>query len=111
MKIYQGKNGLYWHWCPGCQSMHKFYVDKPTSKGARWSYNGNPEKPSFHPSMHISVFNEEDNKHTTLCHYFLKNGVINFLGDSTNHKLRDFVPLPEIPKDLETLDKYYGTDI
>jgi len=33
----------------------------------------------------------------TMCHYFLKNGEIEFLGDSTEHELRGKHPLPDFP--------------
>lgn len=43
----------YSHWCPACESMHMFYVDQPTRKGAKWSFNGDLTAPSFTPSMNI----------------------------------------------------------
>lgn len=104
----------YSHWCPACKETHPFAVDVPLRNGARWSFNGNFETPSFHPSMNISVGPFPDGR-IERCHYFLKagaelNGVmpevdasrsyIQFLGDCTHELKGQVVPLPELPEHL-----------
>lgn len=102
-KLLKTESG-YKHWCPGCKCHHEYFVDKPTEKGARWSFNGNVHMPSFHASMHITAgpyVDDEDPRwnmpETTLCHYLLIDGVIQFLGDCA-HALKDQrVALPDLP--------------
>ena len=45
--------GGYAHWCPACEEMHAFAVDKPFSNGAKWTFDGNLDAPTFSPSMLI----------------------------------------------------------
>jgi hypothetical protein len=96
----------YAHWCPACQSMHAFAVDAPFSNGAKWTFDGNIERPSFSPSMNIRIgryadpeFVDEDNL-SSVCHYFLQGGVLKFCGDSTHALRGQSVPLPELPESL-----------
>lgn len=104
-KLHRMSNGTYLHWCPGCQHRHAFYVDTPAPGGARWNFiNNDPQRPSFTPSMHI--WHEADGDpsdpndyipRTTICHYILTDGIIDFLGDC-QHELRGMkVELPDMP--------------
>ncbi len=77
----------YAHWCPGCQELHAFAVDQPLSNGARWSFNGDIEKPTFSPSMN----------YVGHCHYTITAGMIQFHGDSVHALKGQTVPLPELP--------------
>jgi hypothetical protein len=81
--------GGYAHYCPGCKRMHVFAVDAPFSNGARWTFNGDLEKPTFTPSMNITG--------QGVCHYFLRDGQIQFLVDCTHGLSGQTVPLPELP--------------
>lgn len=93
------------HWCPACNSMHAFAIDGKNSSGAQWTWDGNVEAPSFSPSMNI-IINPKGHKHhnpncsTDVCHYFLKGGVIEYLGDCTHALRGQKVPLPELPRHL-----------
>jgi len=90
------------HWCPGCETVHGFAIDKPNYYGAKWVWDGNVEKPSFTPSMNITV-NPTGNKYyqaglsTDVCHYFLKAGEIQFLNDCTHKFKGQTVSLPDLP--------------
>ena len=84
----------YGHYCPACKSMHVYYVDKPTRKGAKWSFDGNADKPTFAPSMNISWGRDPVEGR---CHYFVTNGEIRYCGDSTHELAGKTVPLPELP--------------
>jgi hypothetical protein len=95
--------GGYAHWCPACQEMHRFAVEKAQPNGARWKFDGNAEKPTFTPSMNIRTgkyadpnFVDEDGL-SSVCHYVLTAGVLNFCGDSTHELRGQSVPLPELP--------------
>ena len=99
------------HWCPACEGMHQFALDGKNSSGAQWTWDGNVEMPSFSPSMNIRV-NMPDMRGyqpdamNSVCHYFLKAGVIQYLGDCTHAMKGQNVPLPELP--LQLTDRYLG---
>jgi hypothetical protein len=78
----------YAHYCPGCELMHAFAVDVPLGNGARWTFNGDLEKPTFNPSMNIG---------SDWCHYNLVNGELRF-STCNGHKLGGTTMLlPELP--------------
>jgi hypothetical protein len=84
----------YAHWCAGCECAHIFYT-RPGSP--QWTFNGNMESPSFEPSMRFFHHANKDKPEKTLCHYFLRDGVIEYLADSGDHDLRGKHPLQDIP--------------
>lgn len=74
----------YLFFCPGCLCGHYVRVAGP---GAVWGWNQNKEKPTVTPSVLTT------SSHT--CHCFIKDGMIQFLGDCT-HQLKDqTVPIPD----------------
>ena len=84
------------HWCPGCDELHSFAVDRPFHNGARWSFDGDAAAPTFSPSMNIGTGPFPDG-HTERCHYFLHGGRIQFLGDCTHKLAGQTVDLPDLP--------------
>ncbi|MCZ4340563.1 DUF6527 family protein [Sphingomonadaceae bacterium G21617-S1] len=38
-------------WCPGCDQAHWIAVAPDHAPGSRWGYNGDPERPTFTPSI------------------------------------------------------------
>lgn len=101
--------GTYSIKCPGCGDIH--HLDK------RWSFNGNYEKPTFSPSLLIRGghfephFKEGDRCWCTydaenpdspspfkcvVCHSFITDGKIQFLGDCTHSLAGQTVELPEL---------------
>ena len=93
------------HWCPACEEVHAFAIDHPNSHGAIWTWDGNVENPTFSPSMNI-VINPVGHKHhnpeypSEVCHYFLQNGVIQYLADCTHALKNQRVILPVLPAHL-----------
>lgn len=93
------------HWCPACESMHAFALDGKNSNGAQWTWDGNVENPSFEPSMLITI-NAQSHPHhlvgepTEVCHYFLRNGVIEYLGDCTHGLKGQRIVMPPLPDRL-----------
>ena len=96
----------YTFWCPGCEEYHGVWVQtkNPTTNG-QWTWNGNMIKPTFSPSILVRGVSlpkvlEKDNKgkhvlgpdgrikgaKDTVCHTFVREGMIQFLNDCT-HKL------------------------
>jgi hypothetical protein len=106
--------------CPGCGDSHVVKV-----KGDRaWGYNGNPAAPTFTPSYLIRSghfasghsagedgcwckFNAEraakgkepSGFECRICHSFVTDGRIHFLGDCTHHLAGQTVDLPEWPRE------------
>lgn len=105
-KLYKANDHLYMHWCPGCKSRHGVSVGVPNHSGAQWSYNGNPERPTFSPSIHIKVGEQEEGKegpndpwiYKTSCHYFIRDGMIEFCSDSNHPLSGQTVELPDFPQ-------------
>ncbi|WP_299815045.1 DUF6527 family protein [Tardiphaga sp.] len=94
--------GGYSHWCPAYEGMHAFAVYAPQRNGAQWLFDGNVDSPTFSPSKNIRVGPYPDDDEgkkgrTDVCHYFLRAGQIQFLGDCTHAMAGQTVPLPELP--------------
>lgn len=84
----------YLHHCPGCGYGHMFYTFKPNDyNGAKWVFDGNLEKPTFSPSMLVNAKNEGDYPR---CHYFLRNGKIQYLNDSTHHLAGQTIDMEDV---------------
>ena len=95
-----GRTGIgYAHWCPACKETHAFAVDRPFSNGAKWSFDGNIDAPTFAPSMNIGIGPFPDG-HIERCHYFLKGGQLQYISDCTHAMAGQTVPLPELPEGL-----------
>ncbi len=85
-----------WIWCPGCKEAHAIRVNAPPpNKG--WTWNGSLESPTFTPSLNATVKYGEPGKPDRVCHSFIKEGKIQFLGDCTHELKGQTVPLPELP--------------
>jgi hypothetical protein len=77
--------------CPGCGSWHSFAVTRPNvinGRDHRWTWNNDPEHPTFTPSFHLLV------EGRTHCHLWLRGGVLDFLGDSAHALAGQKVKLP-----------------
>lgn len=91
-------------WCPGCETYHGVWTEKANElTGARWTWNGSRDKPTFTPSILVRSGHYVDGKHPcwcdynaehssdarfncSVCHSFVTDGKIQFLSDCT-HKL------------------------
>lgn len=93
------KNNNIYHafWCPGCKHAHLY--------GDTWKFNGDFEKPTFKPSLLIFIPEHiEDGKklpRETICHLFLTDGKIQFLGDCGHELKGQTVDLSEWPNNYE----------
>lgn len=78
----------YMHYCDGCDSYHHIDVEIPNPHtGAKWTFDGNVEAPTFSPSVNI----------VGVCHYFIQQGNIIYCGDSKHELAGKTVPLPKLP--------------
>ena len=70
--------------CPACGE-HTIAVFIPFSNGAKWSFNGDFEKPTFSPSINIHYGASDDGEiKERRCHFFVADGKITFCGDCTH---------------------------
>jgi hypothetical protein len=100
VKLREIRDGLMMFMCPGCKYHHTVWVvpgDHPT-----WTYNGNPDLPTFTPSLLLytpalppSADWPRGKPQETLCHSFVTDGRIQFLPDSAHELAGKTVDLPE----------------
>jgi len=65
-----------------------------------WHFNGNLERPTLSPSLALSYDYGEDHREY-VCHSFVTDGRIQYLGDCTHPLAGQTVDLPEIPDAVE----------
>lgn len=88
--------------CPGGCGEHRVIVRWGASAGKAepaWTFNGDLDRPTFHPSLLVrwQFTNAEhgfDESH--VCHSFIRDGKILFLGDCTHKLAGQTVELPEV---------------
>jgi hypothetical protein len=118
-KLRSVEGGMVAFWCPGCDGSHALGVG--TGDGPRWGYNGNPDAPTFTPSVHVKTGHYVGNGQPggcwcdyeerlgrpkpdgtlcacTVCHSFVTDGCIQFLGDCTHELAGQTVDLPDWPQ-------------
>lgn len=99
-------------WCPGCGESHS--INTGGSRGPQWGYNGNDAAPTITPSIAVRSghyaqgysgggcwcdYNREHPEDATfscaVCHSFVTDGRIQFLGDCTHALAGQTVALPD----------------
>lgn len=84
--------------------------DQPSGNGkTAWGFNGNMERPTFTPSLLVRFTealtdDEIERLHAgekitpvdVVCHSFITDGMIQFLGDCTHSKAGQTVPLGDL---------------
>jgi hypothetical protein len=85
----------YLHWCPGCDHAHAISVNNPGRPN--WQFDGNVFRPTVSPSIRIFTPAYEGDPERTDCHYFIRNGQLEFCGDSAHALKGKIVPLPIFP--------------
>lgn len=100
-------------WCPGCNDSHQV-----TTGPGGWQWNNDVDRPTFSPSVLVqgtkmtaageaaykawdaAGFPERGGPFDhvkTVCHSFVRDGQIQFLGDCTHELAGQTVPLPAWP--------------
>lgn len=91
--------------CPGCDEPHA--IATGAGDGPRWSYNNNPERPTFSPSVLVTwsepsdkdgEFDDTSKDAAKVCHSFVTDGRIQFLGDCTHALAGQTVDLPDFER-------------
>lgn len=105
------------YWCQGCEMLHQVGVKE--GAGPRWEWNGNVEFPTFKPSVLTQWYTYEppasfddlellekirsgeivQTRVNKICHTFITDGVVQFLGDCTHQFAGQTLPLPDLPKE------------
>jgi hypothetical protein len=88
-------------WCPGCDTCHVVRVAEPSP----WGFNGDGDKPTFTPSVLVRYPGEDAGQNgapPAICHSFVIDGRIQFLGDCTHALAGQTVDLPDFPADFHT---------
>jgi hypothetical protein len=110
------EGGRLGYWCQGCEQMHHVIVEG--EKQPKWGYNGNPDAPTFTPSVlyqrdmwvppvtpeNIAQWKAapwEQRQEHQVCHTFITNGMVQFLGDCTHALAGQTLALPELPDHLK----------
>ncbi len=81
-----------YYWCPGCKGAHSVPAE-------RWNWNKDTISPTLSPSVRHYIVNPQTKVETTICHYHLKNGVIEYCNDNQHTLNNQKLPLQEIPAD------------
>lgn len=122
-KLRSMEGGRVAFWCPGCDEAHQVRVDGDGPP--RWAFNGDGDRPTFKPSIlcrgvrfdggnaELDRIIEEyklpadrermlaDRRINTVCHSFVTDGRIQFLGDCTHARAGQTVDIPDWPLDGE----------
>lgn len=107
-KLRRIKGGRVAFWCPGCDGFHQVGVKSPAT--VIWGFNGNGDAPTFTPSVLVQgsakltadeyqrvLAGESVQTAKTVCHSFVTDGRIQFLGDCTHALAGQTVDLPDWP--------------
>ena len=96
-----GEDGALFFNCPGCGERHM--VRTGAGAGPRWGFNGDYDRPTFTPSVLVTwsepsdvpeEFDDTSKDQKKVCHSFVTDGHIQFLGDCTHALAGQTVPLP-----------------
>lgn len=99
--------------CPGCNDLHQVTILPPVGpRGGEtptrypvWGYNGNPDAPTFTPSISVTwsepsdvegEFDDVSKDRKMVCHSFVTDGRIQFLCDCTHALAGQTVDLPDL---------------
>jgi hypothetical protein len=88
--------------CPGCETTHVCSVGTGADR-PRWTWNGDLDRPTLQPSILIRTGRAvtpnapewEEGDPPLICHSFISDGRIQFLGDCTHHLVGQTVDLPD----------------
>lgn len=108
------EGGKLGYWCQGCDMLHMVRVGDGV--GPQWGWNGDLEKPTFTPSVLVKWEQGEPPATTPeirakirageivqtrvqkVCHTFITEGMVQFLGDCTHQYAGQTLPLPDLAR-------------
>ncbi|CAD5236032.1 hypothetical protein PP187_gp043 [Klebsiella phage vB_KvM-Eowyn] len=98
-----GKMLGYTFMCVGCGYRHQVRAGGTTQP--QWLFNGDVDKPTFQPSVLVTWTEPSDNPDefdnpakdiNKVCHSFITDGKIQYLGDCTHRFAGQTLDLPEV---------------
>lgn len=98
-------------WCLGCKHAHgytvhpDYYIDSEFYKNRHqplWKFNGDLTRPTLTPSMRSYYTHPTHHQDITTCHFFVRDGQIEYLSDCQHEYAGKTIPLPDFP--LETYE-------
>lgn len=100
-------------WCPGCDEAHGPIVQRERPERPLWTWNGDRERPTIAPSLlvrgTVPITDEEHARimageriepQPRVCHSFIRDGRIEYLGDCTHALAGQTVDIPDWPYDV-----------
>ena len=84
-----------WYYCAGCKQLHGV-------PSKRWNWNGSITSPTLSPSVRHYFPASEYGPEKTTCHYFVRDGRIEFCGDCEHElsgKIVDMTEPTNVPND------------
>lgn len=93
-KVFENEEieGMYNFECLGCGMLH--FINTNPNYGGVWEFNGNLDNPTVSPSLLIKSPNLDGS--VDVCHFFVKNGNIEYLSDCTHNRRSTTVEMPNI---------------
>jgi len=83
------------HWCPGCEVTHTVPVNPSGQIGNGWDYTCIDGKPTLAPSLKHGGYSSKGRP--CECHYFIRDGKIQYLSDCNHSYANQTIDLPDIP--------------
>lgn len=83
--------------CLGCNTEHD--IQHGAANGPNWGWNGSLERPTFTPSVLVTYNGLDagrDGAPPAVCHSFVTDGRIQYLGDCTHRLAGQTVDLPPL---------------
>lgn len=80
--------GVLCHWCPACGCPHYLAMGHRDHRRLDWDHN------TAHPTFTPDIRHEKDG---AVCHYFIREGRVHFLADSTHIFAGRDIALPCYP--------------
>ena len=85
-----GNRKGYSYQCPACECAHMVLTDGKDGKNSpNWNFNEDIDKPTISPSVRVRTGQGK------VCHFFIKDGKIEYCSDCTHAMAGKSVDLPE----------------
>jgi hypothetical protein len=79
--------------CPACQTEHGIWTTERNYNRAIWKFNNSLVSPTFAPSVKITIGHHP--QPPEICHFFIRDGKIEYCDDCTHAMAGRTVELPE----------------
>jgi Family of unknown function (DUF6527) len=97
-KLRRLEGGRVAFWCPACNRGHALTMRSATGDG--WGWNDDADVPTFTPSV-LTKYNRSDAGQNgpppAVCHLYVTNGRLLYLGDCTHAMAGKTVDMPDWP--------------